>query len=98
MGDGDGPGCSSADSAGSRPDKGQNGPTDLQRSVSNMTALAVGPSDEGTDKVLGACKQMKVKAHLFKPSGPSVLCLEICMVIYMIICLMNSLVICLNAC
>jgi hypothetical protein len=40
--------------------------------MQDKTALAVRPSGEGTDKVLGASKQMEVKAHLFQPFGPSV--------------------------
>lgn len=69
---GDGADCSFADSVVSVPDEGRNGPTYLKRSVTYMTALAVRPSGESTDKVLGAWKQMEVKAHLFQPSGPFV--------------------------
>jgi hypothetical protein len=69
-GDSDVRGCSFGDSVESVPD----GPTDLHQSVPDITSSAVRPASFGTDKVLGACKQMEVKAHLFQPSGSSVHC------------------------
>lgn len=56
------------DSVISAPGGSRNGATDLKRSVPDMTALADRLSGEGTDKVLGAWKQMEVVVRLFSPS------------------------------